>query len=240
MISPDSVRAEVLAVLERDTAINLHEYPIVVAVDDNGRITLEGEVQDIIAKRHIPHLVAGLAGVREVLNHLHVRPTERRGDGAIQDAVFQALAGEPVFSDYPLVVEGQKRVATRTAHGTNGIIEISVKDAVVTLTGTVESLSHKRLADVLSWWVMGPVDVRNRLHVVPPEQGTDDEITDVLRMVLEKDPWLDAGQIAVHTRNQKISLYGLVRSPEQKHMAECNAWLILGVHGVDNHIEVQP
>jgi osmotically-inducible protein OsmY len=119
------------------------------------------------------------------------------------------------------------------------MIEIAVNDAVVTLVGTVESLSHKRLADVLAWWTIGAVDVRNRLHVEPPEQGNDDEITDALRIVLEMDPWLDAGQIQVHTRDQKIHLDGLVRSPEQKHMAECNAWYILGVHEVINRIAVQ-
>jgi osmotically-inducible protein OsmY len=235
MTTPEAIQAEIMAILDRESYLSPEQPPISVSVDEYC-VTLEGEVDDIIAKRRIPHLIASLEQVHDILNHLRVKPSERRGDGAIRDAVYDTLSQEPVFKNYALILEGQGRPAAPS----RGEIVIAVHDSVVTLTGTVESLSHKRLADVLCWWAIGVVDVHNRVHVVPPEQGTDDEISDALRIVLEMDPWLDAGQIMVHTYDKKVYLDGLVHSPEQKHMAECDAWLILGVHEVINRIVVQP
>jgi osmotically-inducible protein OsmY len=238
MKTPEAIKAEIMAILEREACPGSDRSAIDIIVEGHC-VTLEGEVGDIIAKRRIPHLIAHLDGVHDILNHLRVRPSEQRGDGAILDAVYDTVSRESVFKNYTLIVEGQKRTAA-PARESRGEIVIAVHDSVVTLTGTVESLSHKRLADVLCWWVIGVTDVHNRLHVVPPEQGTDDEISDALRIVLEMDPWLNAGQIMVHTHDKKVFLDGLVHSPEQRHMAECNAWLILGVHEVINRIIVRP
>ncbi len=237
MKTSEAIKAEIMAILDRESYLG-PEPPISVRVDEHC-VTLEGEVDDIIAKRRIPHLIASLDQVHDILNHLRVKPSERRGDGAIRDSVHDTLSQESVFKNYALTLEGKEK-STVPRHESRGEIIIAVHDSIVTLAGTVESLSHKRLADVLCWWAIGVVDVHNRLHVVPPEQGTDDEISDALRIVLEMDPWLDAGQIMVHTHDKKVYLDGLVHSPEQKHMAECNAWLILGVHEVINRIAVQP
>jgi hypothetical protein len=37
----------------------------------------------------------------------------------------------------------------------SGVVEVTVEDGVVTLTGQVISLSHRRLASVTAWWVGG-------------------------------------------------------------------------------------
>ena len=238
MKTAEAIKAEIMAILDRESYLGPEQPPISVIVDEHC-VTLEGEVDDIITKRRIPHLLASLDQVHDILNHLRVKPSERRGDGAIRNAIYDTLSQESVFKNYTLNLAGQEK-STTPLHESRGEIVIAVQDSVVTLTGTVESLSHKRLADVLCWWAIGVVDVHNRLHVVPPEQGTDDEISDALRIVLEMDPWLDAGQIMVHTHDKKVYLDGLVRSPEQRHMTECNAWMILGVHEVINRIIVQP
>jgi osmotically-inducible protein OsmY len=240
MRTAEDINTEALKILEHEPAINLHQYPINIGWQDEC-LVLEGEVGDIVAKRRIPHLLSTMAGVKEILNHLRVKPSEHRGDGAILDSLYESLSLEPAFRGYPILVKGeQQRAGTAFGSSANNMIEISVSDAVVTLDGAVGSLTHKRLADVLAWWVIGAADVKNHLHVVPPEQNTDDEITDALRIVLEKDPWLDTGQIRPHTHDKKVFLDGLVHSQEQKHMAECDAWLILGVHDVINRIEVRP
>jgi len=243
MTATEELRTKVRAVLEKDPAINLHQYPIRIDVRDDGVLVLEGEVEDIIAKRLIPHLAATIPEVNNILDRLRIIPSERRGDGAILDSVYENLTQEPAFKGCVIRIQGDSRPDAGTASAPEsaiGVIEIAVTDGVVILTGWIESLSHKRLADVLAWWARGSVDVDNRLRVVPPEQDTDDEITDALRMVLEKDPWLDAGQIWTHTRDRIVVLEGLVHSQEQKHMAECDAWYILGVHRVANHIQVRP
>jgi len=65
---------------------------------------------------------------------------------------------------------------------------VSVEDGVVTLDGRVSSLSHKSLAGALAWWVPGSRDVINGIEVAPPQEISDSEITEAVRLVLEKDP----------------------------------------------------
>jgi osmotically-inducible protein OsmY len=93
---------------------------------------------------------------------------------------------------------------------------------------------------VLAWWVPGGRDVVNGLEVSPPEEDTDDEVTDAVRLVLEKDPFINADQIRVSTRNFVVTLDGVVRSPGQKQMAEHDAWYVFGVDNVINRLQVQP
>lgn len=241
MTPSDTLTKAVRAALESEPAVDLHHNAIDVEARD-GLVTLHGEVGDIVAKRLAPHLVAAVPGVHGVLDRLRVTPSETRGDGAILDHLYSALTQEPCFRSYAIEVRAQNRpeLGTGPRDGDVGSIVIGVADGVVTLEGHVESLTHKRLADVLAWWVTGTVDVDNRLRVVPPEQDSDDEITDAVRIVLEKDPWLDASQIRVRTQERQVTLEGLLHSREQKEMAEWDVWYVLGVHGVVNNIEVRP
>lgn len=239
MAEKENLIKTVHAALENEPAINLHQNNIDIDIRE-GVLVLEGEVQDIIAKRLVPRLAAGVPGVDHLLDRLRIIPSEHRGDGAIMDSLYDALTQESAFHDHAIVT----RIADEPQIGTprdsaRGIIEVSIDDGIVTLMGDVESLTHRRLAEVLAWWTPGSVDVDNRLRVVPPEEDSDEEITDALRIVMEKDPWLNAGQIGIRTQNRVVTLDGLVHSQEQSHMAECDAWYILGVHKVVNHIEVR-
>src|SRR5690606_21475114 len=121
--------------------------------------------------------------------------------------------------------EGPGRLATvRPASGTPfGVIEASVIDGMVTLDGAVPSLSHKRLAGVLARWVPGSRDVINGLGVEPPGEDSDDEITDAVRLVLEKDRFVRADQICVRTRQRVVTLEGVVPNDSIREMAEFDA-----------------
>jgi osmotically-inducible protein OsmY len=121
----------------------------------------------------------------------------------------------------------------------SGSIEVSVEDGVVTLTGQVISLSHKRLAGVLAWWARGCRDLVNGLEVVPPEEDNDDEISDALHLVFETDPFVHADQIGISTRNGVVTLQGVVTSEQERKRVEWDAWCLFAVDKVINHIEVR-
>jgi osmotically-inducible protein OsmY len=130
-------------------------------------------------------------------------------------------------------------VTQRERAADGGEIEIAVSDGIVTLEGHVPSLSHKRLAGVLAWWAPGCRDVTNELAIVPGEDDNDDEITDALALVLEKDPLVHAGQLRVRTRNRIVTLHGWLATEEERRMAELDAWYLFGVDEVINRIEVR-
>jgi len=177
--------------------------------------------------------------VTGVVDRLRVEPSGRREDGAIRDQVISALAGEPAFDAYSLralVKQGMENVRQLELPGR--IFEVEVADGVVTLNGSVESLSHKRLAGELAWWVPGTRDVVNGLDVEPAMEDNDDEVVDALRLVLEKDPLVNASQIRLRCQNFVVTLEGAVMAESSRGAAEADAWYLFGVNRVVNKLVV--
>lgn len=233
----EEVLKEVRAAFEHEPRINLHQYPVHMALSD-GDLILEGEMAHVAAKKVALELAAAVPGVSGIVDRLKVTPAQRMGDGAIRDHVRDALLQEPVFENCRIRVWDKNQVETcrEPIPKSAGDIEVAVEDGVVTLNGQVPSLSHKRLAGVLVWWVPGSRDVINGLDVVPPEEDNDDEITDAVCLVLEKDPFVNADQIRVSTRNAVVTLEGLVINDTEKDMAEFDAWYVFGVDRVINKL----
>jgi osmotically-inducible protein OsmY len=239
MQQPEEMIAAVRAALEKRHEINLHESPIELTVRE-GVVVMGGEVRDIIAKR-VARLVAVEAlGVDHVLDELCVTPAERRSDAQIAETLDRMLMSESAFRDYSRTVVAAPHPQPRPdASPDEGAIAAAVQDGVVALQGTVGSLTHRRLADVLAWWTPGSRCVHNYLHVVPQERDSDAEVSDALRVVFDKNPWLDAGAIMVRVKDRVVTLEGLVSSQELSRMAERDAWYVLGVHAVNNRLQIQ-
>lgn len=232
----------VWASLEREPLINLHRWPIRLELGDDHVLHIEGEVASVAAKKRALEAACGLAELRGVVDHLHVAPSEPRGDGAIRDALAAALQRAPEMRNCTLRVLKKDRFRTLQEIGgddASGDILVSVKDGVVALDGWTISLSHKRLAGVLAWWVPGCRDVLDGLEVMPPEIDNDDEVSDALSLVLEMDPMIPhPGQIHVRTQDHVVILEGLVGSEAEKSRAEQDAWYLFAVDNVINHLAV--
>jgi osmotically-inducible protein OsmY len=240
MPNETTIKKQLRAALEKDPRINLHRYPIAIAAQ-NGDLILTGEVESIAAKKLALLAAAETQGCQRIVDRLKVTPAEKMGNAEIRDHVCKVLLEEPVLER--CVIHGfagnavpavQKSVAEA-----DGSIVVAVSDGVVTLNGEVPSLTHKRLAGVLAWWVPGTRDVVNGLEEVPAEEDNDDELTDAVRLVLEKDPFVDATRIRVTIKDWVVTLNGLVQSEIMKQMAERDAWCVLGVKEVVNHIQLE-
>jgi osmotically-inducible protein OsmY len=147
---------------------------------------------------------------------------------------------EPTLGECALRLRHEDRVEVirEPPADLRGAIEIAVQAGDVLLEGQVPSLSHKRLAGVLAWWVPGTQNVLNCLIVEPSEVDSDDEIIDALRLVLEKDPFVNADQIRVRSDERTVTLEGLVSNETESEMAEHDAWYVFGVDRVLNRLEV--
>ena len=120
-----------------------------------------------------------------------------------------------------------------------GDIQLSVTDGVVVLEGHVISQSHRRFAGAVAWWTPGRRDVINALEVRPAYEDRDDEISEVMRLVLEADPEIDADQIRTNCNGKVVFLDGAVPNEQQKRRAELDAWSLTAIRGVVNRLEVQ-
>jgi len=194
----------------------------------------------------LKHLTAALE--REPKIDLHHHPIKADFidgiltlEGEVKDIAAKKLALEigATLASVAGIVDRLKIEVIREPPAVSGAVEIAVQNGDVLLEGQVPSLSHKRLAGAVAWWVPGTQNVLNCLVVEPPEEDSDDEMTDALRLVLEKDPFVNADQIRVTSNNRTVTLEGLVSSEAESEMAEQDAWYIFGVDRVINKLDVR-
>lgn len=206
-----------------------------------GDLTIEGEVADIAAKKLALERAAAIGGVEGIVDRLHVAAAEPMGDDQVRTLVCDALQQESAFAACTISAWNKRKLdALQAPMPSQGTITVAVTGGVVTLDGEVPGLGLKRLAGVLAWWVPGSRDVVNGLGVTPPETDNDGEITDSVRIALEKDPFVNADQIRVFTEDAVVVLEGLVPNAAERDMAEFDAWYVFGVDRVINRIETRP
>ena len=237
MEAKDRVLKELRAALEHERRINLHRYPIKLRMIDDD-LVLEGEVENIAAKKLALEFAGAAHSIHRIVDRLRVAPAAPMGDAEIRDHVCRALLQEPALTASAIRMKSRDQAVTIREPESEpaGEIVVGVDDGVVILNGQVQSLSHKRLAGVLAWWVPGSRDVINGLEEVPPQQDNDDEVADAVRLVLEKDPFVRADQISVHVRNYVVTLDGLVPDEKVKEMTEFDVWYVFGVDRVVNRL----
>jgi len=235
----EKLNQQLHAALEQDTRINPHASEVRLAARGQ-QFVLEGRVEDIVAKRIAARLARRLVGAAgDVEDQVRIAAPDI-GEGALRDKVAKALLDEPVFVNFDLTVrgDGETRVLRRREAAASGLIEASVTDGVVTLSGQVYSLTHRRIAEVLLWWLSGCQRIDNRLKIDPPERDSDAELTDAARMVLDKDPLIDAGQVRIVIDAGTATLTGQLPSAELRDMAARDIWALPGIRNVHNRIEV--
>lgn len=241
MSERERVLKEVRAAFEREPRINLHKYPVKMEFSD-GVLTLEGEVEHIAAKKLSMELAAAVPGVSGIVDRLHIVPSTHMGDGAILDAVRDALLQEPTLMNCSIQVirKGQLETVRDVTVESHGMIRVSVTEGVVLLDDHVISMTQKRLAGVLAWWVPGSRDVINGMDVVSDQPDSDEELAKAVRIVLKKDPFVNGERIRAAAKQSVVTLDGDVPSNPQKEMAEFDAWYVFGVDKVVNRLEVRP
>lgn len=240
MRNEERIVNEVAAALEREKQVNLHNFPLQLEFAD-GVLTIEGEVEHIMAKKRALEVAAAIPGVTSIVDRIHLAPAEKMADGEIRDRVCKALLAEDMLGSCAIwaVVKGQSEVVREADQGVDGSIDVEVQDGVVILNGAVSSLTAKRLAGVLAWWMPGSRDVVNGIEEIPTEEDNADEIIDAVRLVLEKDPFVNASQIKVSCANDWVTLDGLVQNESVRRLAEADAWYVFGVDGVTNRMQVE-
>ncbi len=116
-----------------------------IATIASGVITLEGRVPSLSHARLAGVLAWWIPGTRAVRNELRIDPPEEDNDAELTDAIRIALEAEPLLDADQLTV--------RTARGR------------ATLSGTLRSEEQRRIAERDAWYVLGVVDVDNRIQL---------------------------------------------------------------------------
>jgi osmotically-inducible protein OsmY len=241
----DTVLRSVMTAFERESRQKLQHHPIHISFDGDV-LTVAGEVPDIASRKRLFRLTQQYGEGKPVVDQLRVAADPRIGDGELRRRICDRLAQAAEFRDCVICAraKGQLQVLRGTmdqaGNEGSGVVEVTVEDGVVTLTGQVISLSHRHLASAISWWVGGCRDVRNLLELVPAEADSDNEMSEALRLVLESDPRVRGEQIIINVENHIVELAGWVTSEAESKRAEQDAWCLDAIEGVINRIQVCP
>lgn len=239
VMETNNIVVSIEAALEHDSDINLHRFPVQVSVEgQQDAIRLEGTVEDIVALKKTLVIARSQAGTIPVMDELHVQTSTDMKDDQLCDNVVQTLSSEPLFRDARIISANADKAFE--AQSDTDWIRVGATGSSVRLEGKVHSLSHRRLAEVMTWWIPGTSRVENRLQLSPPEEDTDEELQDAIDLVLERDPSLDVTQIQFSVKDKNVVLDGYVESEVNRLIASRDCWAVPGVHAVDNRIQVRP
>jgi osmotically-inducible protein OsmY len=121
-------------------------------------------------------------------------------------------------------------------------IGVSVKDAIVTLTGHARTYAEKIAAERAVMRIKGVKALASELQVSLPgaHERTDEDIARVALNVLGWNAVVPKDAVKVQVTKGWVTLSGVVEWPFQKHNAEREISRLMGVRGVVNEIEVKP
>ena len=191
---------------------------IAVATDD-GTVTLRGTVGSFRQKREAQKAAERVYGVVFVSNELDVRILDdaRRDDAALRGAVLQALMLDSVVP---------------------AMIDATVKDGFVTLTGTAAWQYERDEAEFVAGNVLGITGVEDDIYLDGPTPDAGD-IQSSIKKALQRDAKIDADNLTVQTMNGNVTLTGSVGSWSEHDSAIAAAWAAPGVDNVDDRISIR-
>lgn len=121
-----------------------------------GRVTLTGQVLRRALKEHAEAAVKSIEGVTVVVNQIEILPASASDDD-LRDSVYRSIYEDPTLARYAV-----QNIPP---------IHIVVENGNVTLEGSVESASDKKLASVRAASGSNVHSVKNNL-IVHPKQST--------------------------------------------------------------------
>ena len=215
MFPDEQLREQVISEIESDPALRSAE--IIVAAE-RGLITLTGSVESYPEKLGAEEAAKRVAGVRAVANDLEIKPGLMRTDPDIARDIMAALKTNP---EVPF-----------------DRIKVTVVDGFVTLEGSVDQQFQRLAAESAVRNLAGIRSIHNRISIIGKLAPV--EVTDRIEEALTRIAELEARRIRVEVKDSRVSLYGTVRSWEEKYAAERAAWSVAGIVDVESHLTVTP
>ena len=130
--------------------VNTFDY-MAFTVDDNGTVTLTGDVTNATLKSDAGNVVRKVEGVERVNNQINVLPVSFM-DQRLRASLYRSIYGEPMLQRYAMGVNAQIRIIVDNGH--------------VTLIGFVDNQADRIIAGMQANSVPGIFSVDNQLKVV--------------------------------------------------------------------------
>jgi len=191
---------------------------VAVAVAGDGTVTLRGTVGSFRQKREAAKAAQRVRRVTSVDNQLEVRllTEHRREDAELRGDVLQALLLDSVIPS---------------------TVDASVKNGVVTLTGTADWQYQRSEAEFVAANVLGVVAVEEGIYLNSLGPQPDD-IESGIAQAMQRDAKLDSANVIVSVDRGIVTVKGTVRSWAERDAAVSAAWAAPGTVDVIDDLSV--
>ncbi len=213
------LREDVMEEVKWDPLLSAVASQIGVASKD-GVITLSGKVDTYIQKHAAEAAAQRVDGVSFVAVDLEVTlgVKNRLDDTAIAEAIRAALG--------------------HLSNVNSESVDVKVDDGVVTLDGTLKWHYQRQAVEDYIKNVNGVRHVNNNIQL-SDEPCDARSVREQISAAFHRNATLDATNIGVDIRGQRVVLTGRVRSWVEKKDAENVAWSSPGIKAVENNIVVE-
>lgn len=178
----------------------------------DGIVTLNGQVNSLLAKERAVRIAETVKGVRTVIDKIEVDPTVVLDDMELKAAIERALLTDPATDSYS--------------------VRLTVSRGIVTLHGEVDSYRERELAATVVKGVKGVRLIDNRMSVDYTRTRADSTMEEEIEQSLKWNTLVDDGLITVKVQDAKATLTGQVGSAAERTQAELDCW-VAGIKEVD-------
>ena len=208
--------------LKKNIESTISEYyvePIRVSVENNGVVTVEGEVNTLFDKLKIGELIETVNGVQKINNDITVI-----NDITADDVIKSNIVDELQIND--AILEPEK-------------ITVNVNKGVVTLAGTVSYYREKLIAQSIASWQDGVTELISNISVLPLSAAKSDEnISAIVKDLIENRFPLEKN-VRFSVVHGKVNLTGSVKNLWAKDHIQTEIQHILGVKEVNNNLTIE-
>ena len=141
-VSDAQIKQTIEEIYKKNNRVDDKEVQVEV---QNSRVTLRGEVDSTIEKRHARNLAEDVEGVERVIDEMKVKNFVRRPDNELEEEVRHALL--------------------RDAYVEGVTIEVRASNGEIQLDGNVPTYHTRKSAEDVAWWTPGVINVENLLLV---------------------------------------------------------------------------
>jgi osmotically-inducible protein OsmY len=212
------IRSDVQDEITYDPAVTVRDVSVVV---ENGFVTLAGVADSYGTRQAAEEAAWRVGGVIGVDNDIIVDPNLL---GLPNDEEIAAYLRERMDKDF-LVPKNR--------------ITVSVRDGVVTLTGTVDWHFQREAAREEAEDARGVRDVNNEIEI-DRSHSTPQEISASIQKALARSALVEGSQIQVFVDGGHVTLSGTVHTFTERQAAEDAAYRARGVTDVTDNIVIQP
>jgi osmotically-inducible protein OsmY len=226
--SDDEIRRFVKRRLAADLYVDASRIDVRVR---NGVVHLAGVVGTVTEKRRAVKDVR-MVGVDDV-NAQALKIDLDKKDRMRRTKAFVALPDETIRQAVRDALSLDPRVSAYS-------INVAVADGLVTLTGRVNTLHDKNVAEIDVLNTTGVWRVENKLTLRYRSFPTDEALEKRIAAAFERDAELHARDIHIAVEDFRCRLYGEVSSVAEKVRAENIASQIGGVLSLENNLRIKP